>query len=289
MSLTNNQIRISQFISLSGSLHLSPKAYAIENSTNAELIGQIPGKNETERIVIVQLDTASTFNSAYRKEIRIPTKGIFNWPVELLTGPDSVTYFWRSKYQEPRQGETDSWTTTSFSYINNGPEGWTQRVLPQLGENILNNLEVNSNASRLKYLDQDLGFEVFTVGSAVDSLSFRNTQFFLNEVPQIIDNVNNANSRLCPNGSLGLVTFQQKTLQPYLPVPVPGFDILDGRSCGRPPQLIQSIRNAWIVAPGRTILDDFTENVEEGDYVVIFTVGGVNFDDWPDQAYARLK
>jgi hypothetical protein len=209
--------------------------------------------------------------------------------VELLTGPDSVTYFWRSKYQEPRQGETDSWTTTSFSYINNGPEGWTQRVLPQLGENILNNLEVNSNASRLKYLDQDLGFEVFTVGSAVDSLSFRNTQFFLNEVPQIIDNVNNANSRLCPNGSLGLVTFQQKTLQPYLPVPVPGFDILDGRSCGRPPQLIQSIRNAWIVAPGRTILDDFTENVEEGDYVVIFTVGGVNFDDWPDQAYARLK
>ncbi|WP_288370882.1 C25 family cysteine peptidase [uncultured Algoriphagus sp.] len=289
MSLTNNQIRISQFISLSGTLHLSPKAYAIENSTNAELIGQIPGKNETERIVIVQLDTAATFNSAYRKEIRIPTKGIFNWPVELLTGPDSVTYFWRSKYQEPRQGETDSWTTTSFSYINNGPEGWTQRVLPQLGENILNNLEVNSNASRLKYLDQDLGFEVFTVGSAVDSLSFRNTQFFLNEVPQIIDNVNNANSRLCPNGSLGLVTFQQKTLQPYLPVPVPGFDILDGRSCGRPPQLIQSIRNAWIVAPGRTILDDFTENVEEGDYVVIFTVGGVNFDDWPDQAYARLK
>jgi hypothetical protein len=289
MSLTNNQIRISQFISLSGTLHLSPKAYAIENSTNAELIGQIPGKNETERIVIVQLDTAATFNSAYRKEMRIPTKGIFNWPVELLTGPDSVTYFWRSKYQEPRQGETDSWTTTSFSYINNGPEGWTQRVLPQLGENILNNLEVNSNASRLKYLDQDLGFEVFTVGSAVDSLSFRNTQFFLNEVPQIIDNVNNANSRLCPNGSLGLVTFQQKTLQPYLPVPVPGFDILDGRSCGRPPQLIQSIRNAWIVAPGRTILDDFTENVEDGDYVVIFTVGGVNFDDWPDQAYARLK
>jgi hypothetical protein len=289
MSLTNNQIRISQFISLSGTLHLSPKAYAIENSTNAELIGQIPGKNETERIVIVQLDTAATFNSAYRKEIRIPTKGIFNWPVELLTGPDSVTYFWRSKYQEPRQGETDSWTTTSFSYINNGPEGWTQRVLPQLGENILNNLEVNSNASRLKYLDQDLGFEVFTVGSAVDSLSFRNTQFYLNEVPQIIDNVNNANSRLCPNGSLGLVTFQQKTLQPYLPVPVPGFDILDGRSCGRPPQLIQSIRNAWIVAPGRTILDDFTENVEDGDYVVIFTVGGVNFDDWPDQAYARLK
>jgi hypothetical protein len=46
MSLTNNQIRISQFISLSGTLHLSPKAYAIENSTNAELIGQIPGKNE---------------------------------------------------------------------------------------------------------------------------------------------------------------------------------------------------------------------------------------------------
>lgn len=289
MTFSNNQISFTQFIPLSGTIHLFPLNYGIVNTQELELIGQIPGTSELERTIIVQLDTTSKFNSAYRKEIRIPTKGLFRWKSELLAGNDSVTYYWRSKYQEPLPGETDAWTSSSFSFIQNGPEGWTQRELSQLGENSLENIRIDEAVSKWKYLEQNLGFEVFTIGAQVDTLSFRNTQFYLNDVPQIIDNVNNANSRLCPNGSLGLVTFQQKTLQPYLPVLVPGFDILDSRSCGRPPQLIQSIRNAWIVAPGRTMLDDYTENVPEGDYVVIFTVGGVNFDDWPDQAYARLK
>ncbi|NVJ85811.1 MAG: transporter [Algoriphagus sp.] len=289
MTLSNNQISFSQFIPLSGTLHLFPINYGIVNAQNMELIGQIPGKNELERTVIVQVDTTANFNSAYRKEVRIPTKGLFRWELDLLAGYDSMTYYWRSKYQEPQAGESDAWTNTSFSFIQNGPKGWTQREISQLAENSLQNIALDEKGAQWKYLEQNLGFEVFTVGSQVDTLSFRNTQFYLNDVPQIIDNVNNANSRLCPNGSLGLVTFQQKTLQPYLPVPVPGFDILDSRSCGRPPQLIQSIRNAWITTPGQTMLDEYTENVPEGDYVVIFTVGSVNFDDWPDKAYARLK
>ena len=153
----------------------------------------------------------------------------------------------------------------------------------------MSNLNIDEAERKLVYKDVNLGVEVFTVGSAVDTLSFRNTQFYLNNVPQIIDNVNNANSRLCPNGSLGLVTFQQKTLQPYLPIPVPGFDILDGRSCGRPPQLIQSIQNAWITSPGQTILREFTNNVEQGDFVIIFSVGNVTFDSWPEEAYQLIK
>ncbi|WP_026954759.1 C25 family cysteine peptidase [Algoriphagus vanfongensis] len=289
MSYTNNQVTINQFIPLSGTLHLSPWDYGIVSDQQVELIAQIPGGSLEDRILIVQLDTTASFNSAFRKEVRPSTRGLMRWEVDLLSEADSMTYYWRSKYQEPKAGETDAWTQTSFSFIPNGPEGWTQRRFQQLQENQLENLLADESKREFEYEKTHLEIEVFTPGASVDTLSYRNTQFYINQLPYIIDNVNNANSRLCPNGSLGLVTFQQKTLQPYLPVPVPGFDILDSRSCGKSPQLIQSIQNSWITTPGNTMLSQFTEGVEEGDYVVIFSVGNVTFDSWPDEAYQLIK
>ncbi|MDF2157196.1 C25 family cysteine peptidase [Algoriphagus sp. CAU 1675] len=289
MTYSNNSISFSQFISLSGPLNLFPLEYGIVQNKNLELIAQIPGKALEDRTLIIQLDTAADFKSAYRKEVRLATRGLVNWPVELLSGNDTVTYYWRTRFQDVLPGETDSWTTSSFSFISDGPEGWIQRTIPQLNEDHLENIELDETGKTWKYIDKTLGIEVFTVGAGVDTLSFRNTQFYLNQVPQIIDNVNNANSRLCPDGSLGLVAFEQKSLQPYLAIPVPGFDILDGRSCGRPPQLIQSIRNSWITTPGQTMLQDYVANVPDGDYVVIFSVGNVTFDSWPDIAYQSLK
>lgn len=289
LTFANNLITITEFIPLSGTLNLFPLDYGIVPEVNVNLIAQIPGKTNTERTIILQLDSASNFNSAFRKEIRITTSGLVDWPVSLLTSSDSVTYYWRTKFQEPQIGETDSWTASSFSFIPNGPDGWTQRTISQLEESQLTNLEVNAQGNGWKYLDKKLGFEVFTVGAAVDSLNFRNTQFYLDQVPQIIDNVNNANSRLCPNGSLGLVAFEQKSLMPYLSIPVPGFDILDSRACGRVPQVIQSIQNSWITTPGQTFLEQYVKGVKTGDYVVIFSVGNVTFDAWPDEAYELLR
>lgn len=289
MTFANNIVSVNEFIPLSGTLNISPLNYGIATSKDISAVVQIPGKSTSERTLIIQLDTAKDFSSAFKKETRISTRGLAEWPLELLGGQDSTTYYWRSKFQEIKAGEADVWTTSSFSLIESSPEGWTQRVTPQLEQNQLDNLEIDVDSKSWKYLEEKLGIEVFTVGAGVDTLSFRNTQFYLNEIPQIIDNVNNANSRLCPNGSLGLVAFDKKTLIPYLAVPVPGFDILDARACGRVPQLIQSIQNSWITTPGQRILQDYVQGVKEGDYVVIFSVGNVTFDSWPDQAYASLR
>lgn len=286
MTFANNSVNYTVFIPLSGTVNLFPMDFGIVKDKEIKLLAQAPGKLSENRTIIIQMDTTARFNSAFRKETRITTAGLAEWEVSLSAGNDSTTYFWRTKYQDPLPGETDSWTTTSFSYIPNSPRGWTQRVEDQLRQTGMENLELNRT---WKYLQQKAGIEVFTIGAGVDSLNFRNTQFYLNQVPQIIDNVNNANSRLCPNGSIGLVAIDQKTLEPYLAIPVPGFDILDSRSCGRVPQMIQSIQNAWITTPGNTILQDYVRGVKDGDYVVIFTVGSVTFDAWPDRAYQSLR
>lgn len=289
MTFANNLVSFGKLIQMSGTLNLSPEEYGIANTRELTLVAQGPGKSSEDRIIILQLDSAANFSSAFRKEIRITTKSLAEWPVSLLAANDTVTYYWRSKFQEALPGESDAWNTSSFSFIPSGPNGWTQRTQDQMGENQLTNLEINPTNKTWKYTDVKLGFEVFTIGSAVDTLSFRNTQFYLDQIPQIIDNVNNANSRLCPNGSIGLVAFEQKSLTPYLAIPVPGFDILDSRSCGRVPQMIQSIQNAWITTPGQTMLIDYVNNVPVGDYVVIFSVGTVTFQSWPDIAIEKLK
>jgi len=289
MTFANNAVSFTKFIPLSGTLNLFPVDFGIVSSLATTLITQVPGKIVEDRTVILQLDSAANFNSAFRKEIRITTRGLAEWPITLPGGSDSLTVYWRSRFQEAKPGETDSWTNSSFSYISNGPNGWTQRTVPQLEKSGLTNLEFNSAKKSWEYLEKKIGLEIFTVGAGVDSLSFRNTQFYLDQIPQILDNVNNANSRICPNGSLGLVAFEQKNLMPYLAIPVPGFDILDSRACGRVPQMIQSIQNAWITSPGQRILIDYVNNVKQGDYVVIFSVGNVTFEAWPDIAFEKLK
>lgn len=289
LNFTNNSITHSKFIPLSGPINLSPVDFGITSSTAVTLTAQTPVRTITDRTLIIQLDSATSYNSPFRKEIRITTRGLAEWPVILPSSTDSLTLYWRSRFQDVNPGETDSWTNSSFSYIPEGSNGWTQRTVPQLEKSQLTNLTYNEAEKSWNYIEKKLGFEVFTVGAAVDTLSFRNTQFYLNQIPQILDNVNNANSRLCPNGSLGLVAFDQKTLMPYLAIPIQGFDILDSRACGRVPQMIQSIQNAWITTPGQTILLDYVKNVKAGDYVVIFSVGNVTFEGWPDPAINGLK
>ncbi|MCH7399367.1 C25 family cysteine peptidase [Belliella sp. DSM 107340] len=292
LTYANNSITTTQFIPLSGTLNVLPFDFGIVNNRNVSLITQIPGSSVEDRTLIIQIDTAADFTSARRRERRVTTSTLFNWELDLfenIASTDSMTFYWRSKYLNPRVGESDEWVNSSFSYIQNGPDGWTQRVLPQLEKNSLENLEVDPTKREWKYEDTKLDFGVFTFGVDADSLTFRNTQFYLGGIPQIIDNVNNANTRLCPNGSLGLVAFEQRSLTPYLVIPIPGFDILDGRSCGRVPQVIQSIRNSWLSDPNQNILIDYIDGLPEGDYVTIFSVGSVNYEQWRDVIFAKLR
>lgn len=292
MTFGNNAITVTKFIPLSGTIHLIPENFGIVNEAEINLIAQIPGKSVESRNLVIQLDTAANFSSAIRRETRITTSNLANWELNLfqnVTQRDSVTFYWRSRFLDPREGESQEWTEGSFTFISNGPQGWVQRKLAQLETNQLNNLEIETAKRQWKYKDTKLDVGVFTFGNQTDSLTFRNTQFYLQGVPYIIDNVNNANSRLCPDGSLGLVAFEQRSLTPYLVIPVPGFDILDGRSCGRVPQVIQSVRNAWITQPGQRMLLDYIDGLKEGDYVVIFSVGNVTYQQWPDAVFEKMK
>ncbi len=127
MTFANNSITYTEFIPLSGTINLYPTDFGIVNQKDIKLVAQAPGKLTENRTLILQLDTTINFNSTFRKEIRTTTSGLVEWPVSLSAGNDSTTYYWRSRYQEPKGGETDAWSTSSFSFIPNSGNGWTQR------------------------------------------------------------------------------------------------------------------------------------------------------------------
>ncbi|WP_228527778.1 putative type IX secretion system sortase PorU2 [Pararhodonellum marinum] len=289
LTFANNMVMVNKFIQMSGTLNLAPLDYAIVHERELEIVTQMAGKSIEERNIVLQLDTAADFSSAYRKEIRIATPNLARWKVDVLENigsQDTVTYYWRSRFLEPRENEINEWSTSSFTYISEGPEGWIQRQLPQLEQNNLNNLEALTSGPRSwKFQDVNLKVDVFTFGSQTEGFSFGQVQIYLNDIPYNLD----LDQRRCFNGSLGIMTFDRKTLQPYLPVPLTNFDVLDEKSCGKTPQLIQNIRNVRITGAGQTMLLDYINMVKEGDYVVLFSVGNVTFQAWPDEVIQRMK
>jgi hypothetical protein len=292
-SLLNNQANLKRFIPRSGPLKLLPTQFGIVNQKQVDLYLQISTKENQEKQVLIELDTTAIFNSQALKVQTLAITGLAKWSVDIsdvLMQRDTMTFYWRTKLLIPEEGEVEDWSQSSFTYIQNGSGGWIQRTFEQLSANNLNQLTIDKIQKIWKYEDIQLPIEVFTFGNKADSLTFRNTQLLLNGTPYIIDNINNANSRLCANGSLGLVAFDQRSLVPYLVFPPPSFDVLDNRSCGRVPQVIQNIRNVNINSNvSNNLLVEYINGLKEGDFVVIFTVGNVNFERWPEQVILKMK
>jgi len=288
LTYMNNAATVGKYLQLSGTMNLSPLDFAIVRDRQIQLITQIPGKSTEDRNIVIQIDSLADFSSPARREHRLTTTNIAQWPMDLFQNfiyKDSVTFYWRTRFLEPKEGEDESWNASSFSYINQGPEGWTQRKFPQFDNNQLENLEINAQKNEWKYEDTKLEVDVFTFGPENPDYTYNQTQIMLNGISYILDTPN----RFCADGSLGLMAFDQKTLVPYLPVPLTNIDVLDEKSCGRTPQIIQNIRNIRITREGETMLLDYVDRLREGDYVVIFSVGNVTFSDWPEEAYEKMR
>ncbi|WP_200974402.1 C25 family cysteine peptidase [Echinicola sp. 20G] len=288
LTYANNTIVVNKFIESSGTQNLSPLNYAIEQRLEVEMIAQIPGKSTEDRTIVFQLDTSPDFSSAWRKESRVTTRNIAKWKQSIadkVNGTDSVTFYWRTRFLQQKEGESKEWARSSFTYIPNGPEGWIQRQFTQLGENHIQNMEIDQPAKQWKYQGTQLNLDVYTFGSQAEGLTYGQVQIQLDGSSYNQDLF----QRRCTNGSFGLMAFDQRSLAPYLVVPLTNFDVLDGKSCGKTPQIIQNIRNSWITGDGQTMLLDYIDGLKEGDYVVIFSVGAVTFEDWPDEAFLKMK
>jgi Peptidase family C25 len=275
----NNTATFSALIPSNGTKNLLPAAFAITNKQNASLVFQSTDLVSDTRDFQVQLDTASTFDSPYLKTQVVSGKVLAKFSTTLLNR-DSTTYYWRTKLDKAKANESIEWNTTSFSLINNSPEGWGQLQFPQYMDNEVAGLLKDLQERKLRYLETITPFSVSTFGS--------NNPAPVTNVSLKINNVeyNIASQGLpCRTNTINFVAFNKNTTVPYAGIP---FNFQDPRTCGREPQLI----NSFLLSELETGLNDdlatYVDAIQQSDSVLIFSIGNPGYQSWSSNVKTKL-
>jgi hypothetical protein len=274
----NNTGQWTRFIQFNGTQNLQPANYSIVKTTDVDAFFQDTDVLSGQKTYDVQIDTARSFNSSFLQSKTISGKVLVKVHFDLLD-QDSTVYYWRSK---PSDKPADQWETTSFTYINNGPSGWTQIAFDQLIDNALNGLAADETNRRFDFQETNVSVSVKTFG--VDDATPGLTPSFI---------VNNAEyyyspqTFTCRNNTINLVAFDRSTVVPYLGIPFT-FQNSGGRSCGREPQLINSFMPGETETGNNDDLIQYIDNLKPADSVILFSVGDAGFASWSSAVKAKL-
>ena len=284
---TNNIGDFEFFIPLNSTCNLYPYDYSIVNMRDVDLTFQYTDPLAPPREYILEMDTASAFDTAFKKEFTISAGMLIRQPVELLE-TDSVVYYWRTKLAQPRADESKEWARSSFVYIKGRAEGWAQIRFPQLDDNTLAGLVKDPELKSLRFLEtvSDVAVRTFSSASGKprDSVSFK-----VNGVEFNLSHEGDA----CRNNTINLVAFDRKSTQPYAGIYFKWYELLyqyGGRRllCGREPYVINSFTPTELITGKDDDLSEYIDNVGTGDSVVLFNIGNAGYEQWPEAARQEL-
>lgn len=264
----NNIAQWSRFVQFNGTQNLQPGDFSIVNTTSVDALFQDTDVLSAEKTYEIQLDTTRTFNSGFVQSANVTGKVLLKTHFDLLD-KDSLVYYWRSK-----PTDKEEWETTSFTYIKDGPQGFTQMAFDQMTENFWEGLVPDETNKKFHFEETSVSFTVRTIGDAnadpnvTPSLIINNAEYYYS--PQFSS---------CRNNTINLVAFDRSTMIPFTAVP---FDFSNsfGRSCGRQPQVINSFEADETDTGNSDDLIEYVHALKPGDSVVLFSVGDAGFALW---------
>lgn len=278
----NNSAIYDLFIPLFGTKNLFPVEYAIVSDHDVRLLAQATDIFSEARDFLFEIDTLNSFNSPALQQTTINAKSLAAWQPALLPdvpANDSTVYFWRTKFAQPLQGESDEWVTSSFIYIQNGPEGWSQSVFNQFDDNALTGLSRNIFSKSLDFEETSTDVFIRTYGSQ-NPADITDISVQLNGAEYNIDNL-----KRCRDNTVNFIAFDKSTTVPYAAIPL---IFQDPRTCGRTPQVINSYRRSEFES-GSDDLIDYIDAIADGDSVLMYTIGNPEFSLWSAAVKSKLE
>lgn len=277
---SNNTAQLDLFIPLNSARNLYPQGFSIINSPTTNLLVQSTDVLGAPRDFIIQVDTVDTFNSPYVREFTVNGK-IATQEIDLITTLDTLAFYWRTRLAEPEPNESADWTTSSFSYIKDGPEGWAQVHFPQYLANEPAGLVLDAQARVIRLKETITDVAIHTFGSAHPSshtalsVQLNNTEYNPISFPEL----------QCRDNTINLIAFDKTTTVPYVAIPV---QYPDKKACGRRPEVIVSLRSTEIETGNGKDLIQYVDNVPEGDSVVLFSIGDPGYSTWSVNVQNKL-
>lgn len=280
-SKENNVASKTLFISLNGTKNLYPSAFAIVQNKEVSLALQATDLLSDERNFTIEIDTASTFDSPYKQVYTVKGKVLARQALSLLDA-DTLAYYWRTKLAEPRSGESDDWTQSSFTYIKNGGEGWAQVHFPQYMQNSSVGIIQDPELRRLRFKESSTPVSVATFGNAYPDY-YKNVSVKIFNVEYMYS----FPGFECRQNSINVVSFDRKSAIPYLGVKLEWFNRA-GRTCGREPFVLNNYTYGDMIGTDGADLLHYVDNIQTGDSVLIFSIGNGYFSLWPEAAKIKL-
>ncbi|WP_276365676.1 C25 family cysteine peptidase [Chryseolinea sp. H1M3-3] len=281
LSKSNNSVTKDFVIPLNGTKNLYPTNFGIVNANEIALSFQTSNLLSEERNFILELDTVNTFDSPWKQEFPVKGTILVRQTVSLLAS-DTLAYYWRTRLVDPLPEESTEWTQSSFTYINNGPEGWAQVHFPQYLQDQTVGLVNDEYARRITFKETITDVNIRTYGANHPSLNTDVSIKINNEEYNLTQQ-----GFICRDNSINLIAFDKNSAAPYIGVKFKWYN-RGNRACGREPWVINNYVPGDMVTGNEFDIIQFVNNVQEGDSVVLFNIGDAQYSAWPAAAKTKL-
>ncbi len=176
ISKTNNTASFEYYMTANGVNLIYPKKYAIVAQTDYELVIQSNDLLTKDVNYIFEIDTVKTFDSPWHKTANINAGFMAKWKPNLLAN-DNQVYYWRARLNiDVTKG--GAWQESTFTYVQNSPDGWNQSRYQQFVNGTMVSLEFNNTTKQLEFGKTSYSTTVQTRGDdapTTDERTYRST------------------------------------------------------------------------------------------------------------------
>ncbi|MDX2190202.1 MAG: C25 family cysteine peptidase [Bacteroidota bacterium] len=269
-----------------GVVCLFPPEYGIVNQTLVNFIAQSTNFLEPSRSYLYEIDTSYLFNSAVKISGEISSNALISFSENVFknfTLVDSTVFFWRVRYKDLKANEENIWGESSFIYIKNSTEGWSQAIFPQFSKSTLNGVERDTISRKWNFPQTNIKLTVNTSGALVQgTCGLTSVQF---------DSYVVYNQNFCAqNFRFGCDGFIAIPISQYTLAPYTNFNI-------------SNPNNSLVCRNGHTILasygnpNNFNEaaflqiinDMPDGDYLLLVSSQNSLIQNWPSSWINGVK
>ena len=285
---TNNTATLEVSIFSGNTANLYPIGNGIQSSSEVNFIWQSSNLLEDERAYDLEIDTQPDFagpnNRTFMTSGEVLVSQFFDFSVFSL--PDSSTIYWRTRFANPEPDETNEWVESSFSLVNNVSEGWGQYDPEQVENNINSGVQYNQLTNRWEFIESITPIDIFTFGIDNPTFTYEDMEAIIGGLDFFV--TSNTIDPFCETNTFNAIAFDKESGDPYRPIQTTQIDVFNREVCGRLPQRIYQFRETDMIGVERRF-QVLVDNMNEGDMIVMFNIGNVDYSNWDSNVEATLN
>lgn len=272
---SNNLGIIEFFLPTSGIIPLFPKNYSLVNSRNVKMTVQTSNLLAGSRRFLFQMDTSAQFNSVlFTQSAPITSGNICTWNALLPIDQDSLVFYWRVKFADVVSPNDTAWYTSSFEYIKQSPNGWSQSHFWQFSKSEDFGLEKDYFMRKWIFPSITRNFEI-----AISGGSNKGPKIYTCNLDgiAILQSTESTSDCFKPGfRRIGAIHFDRCSLTPNFWNYTNNPDGYFTAGCGKVPYLVNIFSYDPFYPTLRAYFKNYMDNqVKVGDYVLLFPLDSI--------------